>query len=52
MKELLGLSKAANASGSNPDTESSSLSAPAIYIDPQTGNEVSEDWWPEIEPKE
>jgi hypothetical protein len=38
----------ASASGSNPEGLGSTPSAPAIYIDPLTETEVTEDWWPEI----
>ena len=37
---LLGLSKTGNASGSNPDNVGSSPTAPATYIDAESGKEV------------
>lgn len=55
-ERLRGVAERSKASGSNPDngkcvssaphTVGSNPTAPAIYIDDETGREVSEDWWP------
>lgn len=51
-KKQLGHSSIGRAAGSNPAAPSacvgSTPTAPAIYINPETGAEVTEDWWPEI----
>lgn len=59
----LGHSSIGRAAGSNPAAPSacagSTPAAPAIYIDAETGVQVTEDWWPgmplpttSIDPKE
>lgn len=45
-KKQVGLGRVVQASGSNPDYVGSSPTAPAIYIDPVTGAQVDEHWWP------
>lgn len=42
----MGLGRAVEAPGSNPEEAGSIPAAPAIYIDNETGREVTEDWWP------
>lgn len=47
---LLGLSKTGNASGSNPDKMLVRVQQPPpIYIDAESGKEVTEDWWPDVQ---
>lgn len=47
-KKQLGLGRAAQASGSNPDQVGSTPTAPAIYVDADTLQEVTEEWWPTV----
>lgn len=42
----MGHGLAAWASGSNPAEVGSTPTAPAIYIDADTGAQVTQDWWP------
>ena len=46
--DLLGISQTGKAESSNLSTVGSSPTSPAIYIDAESGKEVTEDYWPDI----